>query len=206
MVRKYTNVTIIKVEATKKEKYMNKKLPQVLTKQEQENLLKQFNTRYFTSHRNLVMIKMALKTGMRVSELTSLKFSDITPNNGIWKVHIKDGKGGKDRMLWIGDNLYDEIVELFFSHGVIMESFVFPTNKGTQIKTAYLRRMIKEKGTRAGSPRVHFHLLRHTYLTELYSKTKDIRVVQDVAGHSSINTTMIYTHTSGEGIREAMVG
>lgn len=185
---------------------MSKKLPQILTTQEQKDLLGQFNTRYFTSHRNLMMIKTGLKTGMRVGELASLQFSDITPSNGVWRVHIKEGKGGKDRILWIGNSLYEELVELFLTHGMLQDGFVFPTNKGTQIKTAYLRRMIKTKGASAGVPRVHFHLLRHTYLTELYSKTKDIRVVQDVAGHSSINTTMIYTHTSGESIRAAMVG
>ena len=62
------------------------------------------------------------------------------------------------------------------------------------------------KGKKAGiKKRVHFHLLRYTYLTRLYSQTKDLRLVQEVAGHADISTTQIYTHISGEDVRQAML-
>ena len=83
---------------------------------------------------------------------------------------------------------------------------VFTTLQGKPIYTQYLRRMIAEKAKKAGIQKdVHFHLLRHTYLTKLYARTKDIRLVQQVAGHADISTTQIYTQISGEDIREAML-
>ncbi len=65
--------------------------------------------------------------------------------------------------------------------------------------------MIKARGRAAGVPRLHWYLLRHTALTRLYERTRDIRLVQDVAGHSDPKTTAIYAHISGADIREAMV-
>jgi len=183
---------------------MKRTLPEILTKKEEQSILSQFNTRYVTSHRNKLMIKLGLSTGMRISELINLKFEDISPQEGVFKIHVKHGKGDKDRMLFISPDMYLSLKELHNKHNLPGEGIVFPTNKGDKIKDAYLRNMIKRKGISAGVPRLHFHLLRHTYLTRTYTKTKDIRIVQEIAGHTSINTTMIYTHTSGEDIRIAM--
>lgn len=83
---------------------------------------------------------------------------------------------------------------------------VFTTLKNTPLKDSYLRKMISGKATRAQiTKHVHFHFLRHTYLTRLYSRTKDLRLVQEVAGHADISTTQIYTHISGEDVRKAML-
>lgn len=66
--------------------------------------------------------------------------------------------------------------------------------------------MMRQKASTAGIEKIiTFHSLRHTALTRLYEKTKDIRLVQEVAGHANISTTMIYTHISGADIREAMI-
>jgi len=184
---------------------MKRVLPEVLTKQEQRDLLAQFNTRYFTSHRNMLMIKLSLVTGMRISEIINLRFRDITPSDGVFKIHIKNGKGHKDRMVFISPVMYNDLYELHEKHDII-STLVFCTTKKKPVKDSYIRKMIKEKGKKIGLDRIHFHLLRHTYLTRVYDKTKDIRVVQDIAGHSSIATTMIYTHTSGAAIKEAMIG
>jgi integrase/recombinase XerD len=182
---------------------MKRELPEILTKREENDLLGLFNTRYYTSHRNMLIIKLALATGMRISELIKLKFRDITPSEGVFKIHIKQGKGKKDRMIFISPEMYKALYELHEKHDVI-SPYVFSTHQKKPMQDHYLRRMIKEKGVKAGIPRIHFHLLRHTYLTRTFDKTKDIRVVQEIAGHSSITTTMIYTHISGEAIRAAM--
>lgn len=182
---------------------MKRVLPEILTKKEEKALLAQFNTRYYTPHRNMLMIKLALATGMRVSELIKLTFRDITPSEGVFKIHIKQAKGKKDRMIFISPDMYKALYELHEKHEVFSR-YVFSTHTKKPVLDSYLRRMIKEKGKKAGIPRIHFHLLRHTYLTRTYDKTKDIRIVQEIAGHASINTTMIYTHTSGEAVRAAM--
>ena len=83
---------------------------------------------------------------------------------------------------------------------------VFTTTKGKPVKDAYIRKMMRQKAIKASIEKIiTFHSLRHTSLTRLYEKTKDIRLVQEVAGHSDISTTMVYTHISGADIREAMI-
>ena len=78
---------------------MAKKIPDVLTLDEQEKLLNQFNLRYITSQRNKTMIQLLLNTGLRLSEMTNLKWNDIDLMTG--QVKVVEGKGLKDRILWL---------------------------------------------------------------------------------------------------------
>lgn len=183
----------------------SKKLPDILTLKEERALLSQFNTKYFVPHRNMLIIKLALCTGMRISELINLKFSDISLDKNVFRIHIKNGKGGKDRIIFISPDMYNSLYEMHEKHDVISK-WVFCTHKKQQLQDSYLRNMIKAKGKKAGVDRVHFHLLRHTYLTRIYNKTNDIRLTQEIAGHSDISTTMIYTHTAASAVRDAMTG
>ena len=142
------------------------------------------------------MILLALNTGMRVGDLVALRWEDIELDTG--RCHIKNGKGAKDRVIFIRPMVLSEMLDMTRKMGT--------EPKGQPIKTPYLRRMIAQKAKKAGiGKRVHFHLLRHTYLSRLYGRTKDIRVVQEVAGHADISTTQIYTHLSGEDVRRAML-
>ena len=179
-------------------------LPDILTPQEELKLLSVFNTRYPTSWRNRTMILLALNTGMRVGDLVSLQWEDIELDTG--RCHIKNGKGSKDRVIFIRPVILSEMLDMSRRMNREPKGLVFSTLKGESIKTPYLRKMIAEKAGKAGiKKRVHFHLLRHTYLSRLYGRTKDIRVVQEVAGHADISTTQIYTHLSGEDVRTAML-
>ena len=80
---------------------MAKKIPDVLTLDEQEKLLNQFNLRYITSQRNKTMIQLLLNTGLRLSEMTNLKWNDIDLMTG--QVKVVEGKGLKDRILWLDE-------------------------------------------------------------------------------------------------------
>jgi integrase len=180
------------------------KLPEVLTEEEEKKLLSQFNQRYPTSWRNQLMIRTALKTGMRISELIELRFEDMTPVNGGIRAHVKGGKGDKDRVLWIQSEIVDEMYVLAMKFGRTPTGRVFTTLRGLDLDDSYLRRVIRDKGRKSVDRRVHFHLLRHTALTRLYDATKDIRLVQDVAGHDDPKTTAIYAHTSAANLKEAM--
>jgi integrase/recombinase XerD len=185
---------------------MARTLPDILTEDEEKALLATFNRRYPTSERNRLMITMALKTGMRVGDLINLRFEDIERDTG--RIHIKQGKGKKDRVIFIGPALLSELIDLADRFDRKPEGLVFTTLPGADIKPSYLRPMIVNQAKKAGiapAKRVHFHLLRHTYLTRLYSQTKDLRLVQEVAGHANISTTQIYTHISGEDVRTAML-
>jgi len=183
----------------------SKKLPEVLTEDEIAALLDQFNLRYAGPRRNRLMIKLALETGLRIAELTSLRFEDCRLNGGMYRIHVKDGKGGKDRAVWMTADLGAAIGEMATREGREHVGLMFTTREGGEIDHGYLRRMIKQRGTTAGIPRLHFLLLRHTSLTRLYSRTKDLRLVQTAAGHASPTTTAIYAHVSGEDLRDAMI-
>ncbi len=201
------------------EKKKCKKLPDILTDDEETALLAAFNRRYPTALRNRCMISLALATGMRIGDMvgkkaadegketdkpTGLRWEDIELDSG--RCHIKQGKGYKDRVIFIKAEILSDLVDLAKKMKRDRTGLVFTTLAGKPVQAQYLRRMIAEKAKKAGiTKRTHFHLLRHTFLTKLYARTKDIRLVQEVAGHSDISTTMIYTHVSGEDIRTAML-
>ena len=84
-------------------------IPVVLTEEEQEDLLNQFNVRYVTSQRNKVMFQLMLNTGLRVSEAVSLRWKDVNLTSG--KLMVREGKGAKDRTLWVDEGQLDELGE-----------------------------------------------------------------------------------------------
>ena len=181
-----------------------RKLPEILSDQEEKALLGTFNTRYATPLRNRTMIELALSTGMRIADLLNLKWEDIQLDTG--RCHIKNGKGGKDRVLFIKPKILSNMIDSSKKAGNALSGRIFTTRDGKPIYSQYCRRMIAERGKQAGiERRVYFHLCRHTYLTKLYGRTNNIRLTQEVAGHANISTTMQYTHISGADIREAML-
>lgn len=185
---------------------VKRKLPETLTQEEQEKLLDQPNPRYPTGERNLLMLRLMLNSGLRLSELTALKWRDIDLMSG--KLMVREGKGAKDRTLWLGS----KDIELLRSwkERQIEETgnepkHVFTTLEGNPVMNRYVQDMVKRYGERAGiEKRVHPHMLRHTFATDLYRETKNIRLVQKALGHSDLSTTMIYTHVVDEELEEAL--
>ena len=111
------------------------------------------------------MILLALTTGMRVGDLIRLRWEDIELDSG--RTHIKQGKGKKDRVIFIRPNFLSELVDMSKE----CDGLVFTMLQRKPVQDQYLRRMIGEKAKKAGiSKRVHFHLLRHTYLTRPYGR------------------------------------
>src|SRR6056297_2025030 len=118
---------------------INRKIPDILTKEEQKKLLDVFNTRYLSSHRNKVMIKLMLNTGLRLSEVINLKWIHINLQTG--KLKVVDGKGGKDRMLWVNQSMLESLREWrdrqFEEIGETKR--VFTTRDGNILKPADIR-------------------------------------------------------------------
>ena len=185
---------------------MGDKLPEILTETEEKALLDQFNIRYQTSYRNKLMIQLALKTGMRISEVLALQWKDLESEASGVKIYIREGKGGKDRVVYLKLGVYEDITHYYSKFKLIPDGLVFTTTKGRRIQARYVRQMLQKKVQKAGiNKHIHFHSLRHTALTRFYSQTKDIRLVQQIAGHKNIQTTTIYTHLSGADIQAAML-
>jgi len=86
-----------------------RKIPDVLSKEEQKKLLDVFNTRYISSHRNKVMIKLMLNSGLRLSELINLSWKEVNLQTG--RLKVVSGKGNKDRILWINESIVDTLRE-----------------------------------------------------------------------------------------------
>ena len=180
---------------------MKRRLPEVLTPEETKRLLATPNRRYRTGNTQYLTMRLSLETGMRISELTNLKRKDINFLTG--KTLIKISKNKKDRTSWISIETREELLKYWEMIGE--SKYCFSNLSGEKLLNSNLRRSIKKKGGRCGIERIHYHLLRHTSLTNIYTEKKDIRLVQQIAGHQSINTTMIYTAISGELIKDTLL-
>lgn len=182
-------------------------LPKVLTQQERTRLLRQPNRRYFSPHRDYLFMRLMLNAGHRAAEAVATKLRHVNLTSG--KIMVRDGKGAKDRTLWIGEDLVSELETWLERRAEVTPDaqFLLPTQKGTKVRTAHLRRSIKryaEKAKIDEVERVSPHTLRHTFATDLYRETGDIRMVQKALGHADISTTMIYTHIVDGELKSAM--
>ena len=177
-----------------------KKLPNVLSEDEQKKLLSQPNPRYITGQRNHLLLKLMLDTGLRLSEATGLKWKDLDLMSG--QLKVVEGKGAKDRILW----LPEEDLELLQNWkkrqaekaGKALK-YVFTAmskNKiGRKLDNRYVQDMVKRYSKKAKIDKnVSPHTLRHSFASDLLRQTKNIRMVQKALGHNQLNTTMIYTH------------
>lgn len=183
---------------------MSRSLPKVLSQSEQDDFLNQFNFRYQTPHRNYLMCRVMIDAGLRVSEVVSLKPEHLNVEDG--ELIVREGKGAKDRKVWINDELMNGIQE-WIEDRRPESDYVFPTRDGGKIDTSYMRRMVKRIAEKAGvseADKVSPHTLRHTFATDFYRETKDLRMLQKLLGHENISTTEIYTHIVDEDAKEAM--
>ncbi|MFB6214415.1 MAG: tyrosine-type recombinase/integrase [Candidatus Bipolaricaulia bacterium] len=187
-----------------------RKIPVVLTKSEQDKLLDQFNTRYVTSQRNKVMFGLMLNTGLRVSEAVSLRWEDVNLTSG--KLMVREGKGAKDRTLWVDNSQLEELGE--WKERQVekvgkLPKWVFSTlregNAGEKLTIQQVWKTLKTYAEKAGIEKdISPHTLRHTFATDLYRETGKIRLVQKALGHADLSTTMIYTHIVDEELEGAM--
>ena len=143
---------------------MGRKLPKVLSPEEQERLLDQFNVRYDSGLRNKCVIRVMLDAGLRAGEIVAVQPDHLDMKT--CKLTVREGKGSKDRTLWISSDLRDLIGEWLERRPD--SKWLFSTRNGTQLSTRYLRQMVKTYAEKAdiaevekGSP----HTLRHTFAT-----------------------------------------
>lgn len=184
---------------------MARKIPDVLTIEEQEKLLNQFNLRYITPHRNKVMIRLLLATGLRLAEMANLRWKDINLMSG--QLKVVEGKGSKDRILYVDDSMLEDLKvwrERQFNNWGESE-FVFTTRTLNQLDGRAVRKMIATYSNKADIDKhITTHNLRHTFASDLLRDCKNIRIVQNALGHADISTTQIYTHIIDDELEHAM--
>jgi integrase/recombinase XerD len=186
---------------------MGRDIPKVLDDDEAADLVDVFNTRYDSGVKNRAMVRMMLEVGLRVSELCELKTGDVAMT--ACRVTVRDGKGGKDRQLWMPEDLRDLVGEWLERRPEADDDWMFPTRNGTNTNPRSVRRTVKNYAEKAGidwHEEVSPHTLRHTFATNLLRRTGNIRLVQKALGHADLSTTMIYTHIVDDELEAAMKG
>ena len=157
----------------------------------------------FAPVRDNAIIHLALGTGLRVSELTSLKVDHIHFKRGSNQIVVYKGKGDKNRIVTINNNLKSIIQQYMDYHPSV---YLFPSERGEQLTRSGIQQIFKKWAKKAGLPkRYSIHSLRHTYATNLYKASGyNLRLVQKQLGHSSISTTQVYADTYDEDLEIAV--
>lgn len=185
-----------------------KSLPEFLTEHEIEQVLNNIKMETPAGYRNRTILELLYATGMRISELSSLNFENLNLDENEIKVF---GKGAKERIVLVSsraknfmDNYIKTVRSLIFKEAdPSPKSPVFINKTGYRLQPQSVRLAIKEVVEKIELPKhVTPHVFRHSFATKLLENGADLRVVQELLGHSSISNTQIYTHVSTERLKQ----
>ena len=187
---------------------IGRKLPDTLAIEEIDQLIKAIDLSSAQGERNRAMLETLYGCGLRVSELTSLKISDLFFKEGFIKI---TGKGDKQRFVPIGDTTI-KYIEIYRKevrvHQKIMlkaQDTLFLNRRGNQLTRAMIFTIIKQLAEKAGIAKVISpHTFRHSFATHLLENGADLRAIQQMLGHQSITTTEIYTHIETSFLQETI--
>lgn len=184
---------------------IGRSLPQSLTEEEVDALLAAPNVSELLGIRDRAMLELLYATGTRVSELISLKMSQINLNQGVIRVV---GKGDRERLIPIGDQAQDWLCTFIDGARIKILSeyqteYLFPTQRGDRMTRQGFWYIIKRYAKKAGvKKKLSPHTVRHAFATHLLNNGADLRVVQLLLGHSDVSTTQIYTHVARQRLKD----
>ncbi len=179
-------------------------LPKFLSVKDVEHLLKQPDEKEIMGCRDKAMLELLYATGLRVSELVSLKVNDVNLESGFL---VCKGKGDKERIVPLGNSASLAVKNyLKAARRKLWKKEIdnlFLTTRGGAFTRQGFWKMLKEYGKQAGmAQKVSPHILRHSFATHLLERGADLRSVQLMLGHSQITTTQIYTHVTRKHLRK----
>tara|TARA_B100000214_G_C23910182_1_gene600918 strand:+ start:69 stop:965 length:897 start_codon:yes stop_codon:yes gene_type:complete len=183
------------------------KLPEVLTEDEIKRLISSVKIDSEFGQRNKAIIEVLYGTGIRVSELTELKMSNIFFNENIIKV---TGKGNRERFVPLGKIASIEIKKYLNAREKLkidskFSDILFLNRYGRQLTRSMIFKVINDSSKNAGiDKKISPHTLRHSYATHLLKNGADLRTIQLILGHESITTTEIYTHLDTFHLEEVL--
>ncbi|MDB5142651.1 MAG: xerD [Mucilaginibacter sp.] len=193
------------LESPKKQR----KLPDTLSYQDINRLISAIDLSRPDGARNKAIIEVLYSCGLRVSELTELKLSNLYLDIEFIKVI---GKGSKERLVPIGGEavkalkIWIEDVRVHIAIKKGEEDLVFLNRRGARLSRVYIFMLIKQLAVMAGIKKsISPHTLRHSFATHLVEGGADLRAVQEMLGHESITTTEIYTHLDREYLKETII-
>ena len=183
-------------------------LPEVLSTAEVDLLEQAIDLSKWEGHRNRAIIEVLFSCGLRVSELTNLKLSNLYIEEQYIRVM---GKGSKERLVPISPRALDELNYWFADRNVMKikpgeEDYVFLNRRGHHLTRTMILIMIKRYAVEAGIKKtISPHTLRHSFATSLLEGGADLRAIQAMLGHESIGTTEIYTHIDTSTLRQEIL-
>lgn len=183
-------------------------LPEVLSTAEVDLLEQAIDLSKWEGHRNRAIIEVLFSCGLRVSELTNLKLSNLYIEEQYIRVM---GKGSKERLVPISPRALDELNYWFAERNVMKikpgeEDYVFLNRRGQHLTRTMILIMIKRYAVEAGIKKtISPHTLRHSFATSLLEGGADLRAIQAMLGHESIGTTEIYTHIDTSTLRQEIL-
>lgn len=184
------------------------KLPEVLTVNEINSILDTIDLTLPEGQRNRAMLEVLYSCGLRVSELTGLRYSDIYPKEGFIRV---EGKGSKQRLVPISEVALREIKNYLYDRNSVVvkkgfEDILFLSRRGTALSRIMVFHIIKQQTEAAGIHKnVSPHTFRHSFATHLLEGGANLRAIQEMLGHEKITTTEIYTHIDRGFLRKEIL-
>lgn len=184
------------------------KLPEVLTVNEINNILDTIDLSLPEGQRNRAMLEVLYSCGLRVSELTALRFPDVYLEEGFIKV---EGKGNKQRLVPISETAIKEIKNYLYDRNLVpvkkgFEDILFLSRRGTALSRIMVFHIIKQQAELAGILKnVSPHTFRHSFATHLLEGGANLLAIQEMLGHEKITTTEIYTHIDRQFLRKEIL-
>lgn len=185
---------------------LGRKLPDTLSFEEIESLLAAIDLSTPEGARNRAMLEILYSSGLRVSELTELRLSNLFFDIGFLKIL---GKGNKERLVPIGGDAkrylksYLEEIRIHVPIDKKFENVVFLNRRGKNLSRVMVFKIIKALATEIGLMKsISPHTFRHSFATHLIEGGADLRAVQEMLGHESIATTEIYTHLDRDYLKQ----
>ena len=184
---------------------MPKKILEVLNEQEVKKFLESIPSSTYLELRDKAMFELLYACGMRVSEIVDLKLADIDFDEGLIRFI---GKGNKERITPIGDSAKDYLGKYIRAARYNLErerksENVFLNRNGQKLTRQGFWKILKKYAGKVNTGKnLYPHLFRHSYATHMLERGADLRIVQELLGHSSISTTQIYTNINKKHVKE----
>lgn len=183
-----------------------KSLPDFMTEEEVENILRNIKIETPAGYRNRVILELLWVSGMRISELSGLNYENLNLEQNEIKVL---GKGAKERIVLIPDktkenlkNYIDNVSDLICKTKKTLQSPLFINYNGFRLQNQSIRKALNEVVQKIELPKkVTPHVFRHSFATRMLENGADLRIVQELLGHASISNTQIYTHISNSRLK-----
>lgn len=179
-------------------------LPETLNELNVEQLLDSVDTRRPLGLRDRAMIELLYASGLRISELAGARLENFNAEERMLRV---TGKGNKTRLVPVGSKACEAIAAYVSTERPKLVkrrtgSEIFLSARGTKLTTVRIWQIVKEHARRSGlEQNIYPHLLRHSFATHLLGNGADLRIIQEMLGHSDISTTQIYTHVDQQRLK-----